>query len=267
IVVEVGSGDQRHLQVMRRDAYVQDVRLPASAGGDKPSLAWRLRSARPGKHTVELTYRADGMSWTADYLAELDDARKALDFSAWATIKNATGASYDGAELTLVSGGAAATRPGAAGRPPPARSTVPAPVRIGHGEAVQVELMPPRARAPARSVILFEAMSDPSASFHAYPGVDCNQFHGAGLWHCHAEIAVELDVPVHSVLPEGRVRLFQRRAGRLEVLTEDPPRGRAGLARIRIAADSDVTGERRAVTCNYDEQGHTIHETVEVKVE
>ncbi|HSR97920.1 MAG TPA: DUF4139 domain-containing protein [Kofleriaceae bacterium] len=266
IVVEIGSGDQRHLQVMRRDAYVQDVRLPASAGGDKPSLAWRLRGARSGKHTVEVTYRADGMSWSADYLAVLDDAGKAIDFSAWATIKNATGASYDGAELTLVSGGAAAVRPGAAGRPPPARFVVPAPVRIGHGEAVQVELVPPRARAPARSVILFEAMADPSPNFQAYPGVDCNQFNGAS-GSGRAEIAVEIDVPAQSVLPEGRVRLFQRRAGRLEVLTEDPLRASAGLARIRVSPDTDVTGERRAVTCNYDEPAHTIHETVEVKVE
>jgi hypothetical protein len=266
IVVEVGSGDQRHLQVMRRDAYVQDVRLPASAGGDKPSLAWRLRGARSGKHTVEVTYRADGMSWTADYLAVLDEAGKAIDFSAWATIKNATGASYDSAELTLVSGGAAAARPGAASRPPPARFTVPAPVRIGHGEAVQVELVPPRARAPARPVILFEAMGDPSTNFQAYPGVDCNQFNGAS-GSGRAEIAVEIDVPAQRVLPEGRVRLFQRRAGRLDVLTEDPLRASAGLARIRVAPDTDVAGERRAMTCNYDEQAHTIHETVEVKVE
>jgi hypothetical protein len=267
IVIEVGTGDQRHLQVMRRDAYVQDVRLPAGAATDRPSLAWRFRTAKPGKHTVEINYRADGMSWTADYLGVLDDAGKTLDFSAWATIKNATGASYDGAELTLVSGGATATRPGASSRPPPARFTVPSQVRIGHGEAVQVELIPPRLRAPARSVIMFEAMPDPSSNFQAYPGADCNQFNGAGPGSGRAEIAVEIDVPAQSVLPEGRVRLFQRRAGRLEVLTEDPLRASAGLARIRIATDTDITGERRAVTCNYDEHGHTIHETIEVKVE
>lgn len=267
IVVEVGSGDQRHLQVMRRDGYVQDVRLPAGAISDRPSLAWRFRTARPGKHTVELTYRADGMSWTADYLAVLDDTGKALDFSAWATIKNASGASYDGAELTLVSGGATATRPGASSRPPPARFTVPAQVRIGHGEAVQVELMPPRLRAPARSVIVFEAMPDPSSNFQAYPGADCNQFNGGGPGSGRAEVDVEIDVPAQSLLPDGRVRLFQRRAGRLEVLTEDPLRAGAGLARIRISPDTDITGERRAVTCNYDERGHTIHETVEVKIE
>ncbi|HEY0988139.1 MAG TPA: hypothetical protein VGD80_13840 [Kofleriaceae bacterium] len=266
IVVEVGAGDQRHLQVMRRDGYVLDLRLPAG-GADKPTLAWRLRTAKPGKHTVEIAYRADGMSWTADYLAVLDEPGKTLDFAAWATIKNATGASYDGAELTLVSGAATAARAGGAGRPTPARFTVAGPVRIGQGEAVQVELIPPRTRAPARSVILFEAMPDPSQSFQAFPGADCNQVNGNGAGGGRAEVAVEIDVPGQTVLPEARARLFQRRAGRLEVLTEDPLRASAGVARVRVSPDTDIAGERRAVTCNYDEHARTVHETIEIKID
>jgi hypothetical protein len=266
IVVEVGSGDHRHLQVMRRDSYALDVRLPAG-GADKPTLAWRLRTAKPGKHTVEISYRADGMSWTADYLAVLDDTGKTLDFTARATIRNATGASYDGAELTLVSGSATAARAGGASRPPPVRFTVPAPVRLGQGDAVQVELIPPRIRTPARPVILFEAMPDPSPSFQAFPGADCNQFNGAGTGAGRAEVAVEIDVPAQTLLPEARARLFQRRGGRLDVLTEDPLRASAGVARIRVSPDSGITGERRAVSCSHDEPARTIHETVEVKID
>src|SRR5262249_19154727 len=55
IVVEVGAGDQRRLQVMRRDGYVQDVRLPAGTTVEKPSLVWRLSSKKPGKHAVEVS--------------------------------------------------------------------------------------------------------------------------------------------------------------------------------------------------------------------
>ena len=111
LVVEVGAGDQRRLQVMRRDGYVQDVRVPAGGGVDRPELVWQLAAKRPGKQTVELSYRADGMSWTADYMAILDDAAKTLDFSAWATVKNASGATFDNAELTLVSGGGRGSMP------------------------------------------------------------------------------------------------------------------------------------------------------------
>src|SRR5262245_42880659 len=72
-VPEGGTGDQRRLQMMRRDGYVQDIKLPAGKQVDKPSLVWRLATKKPGKHTVEVTYRADGLSWAADYLAIFDE--------------------------------------------------------------------------------------------------------------------------------------------------------------------------------------------------
>jgi hypothetical protein len=265
IVVEIGAGDQRHLQVLRRDGFVQDVRLPPGSTGE-PSLAWRLRTQKPGKHTIELSYRADGMSWSADYVAVLDEPGRAVDLTSWATIRNATGASYDAAELTLI-GASADPQPTPASRAPAARFRIPGPVRIGRGDAVQVELVPRRAAVPVRSVILYEAMPDPSPRFQAVPGTECSQFSGAGFGSGHTEVAIELDVPGRTLLPDGKVRLFQRRAGRLEVVSEDPLRSAAGIARIRVVSDSEITGERHAVSCNYDEQRHTIQETLELKIE
>ncbi|HUS33150.1 MAG TPA: hypothetical protein VMZ53_31830, partial [Kofleriaceae bacterium] len=96
------------LQVLRRDGYVQDIRLPVGKSVDKPSLVWRLTAKKPGKHSVEVTYRADGLTWAADYLAIFDEGAKTIDFSAWATLRNSTGTGFDGAELTLVSGGGSA---------------------------------------------------------------------------------------------------------------------------------------------------------------
>jgi len=275
LVIEIGSGDQRHLQVLRRE-LAQDVRLPAGASADKPSLVWRLAARKPGKHAVEITYRADGMSWTADYLAILDDAQKTIDFSAWATIKNATGASYDDAEVVLVSGGVGgpqtdAVTPYVSVPPrfaaPPQRFSVATPVKIGAGEAVQVELLKPRVAAKARSVVTFEAMPDPSPGFQAYPGVDCNQWNATTSSTGRAEVAIELDVPTTAPLPDGRVRMFKRKGERLEVVSEDQLRSSAGVARIRLAPNSDITGERHAVQCTYDERARTIHEKVEVKLE
>ena len=274
IVVEVGTGDQRRLQVMRRDGYVQDVRLPAGANVDKPALVWRLAAKKSGKQTVEVTYRADGMSWTADYLAILDEAAKTIDFSAWATIKNASGATFDNAELTLVSGGAgqSATPVNPYVVTPPRQATpatrfvVPTPVRLGNGESVQVELMTPRSGAKARPVIAFESMPDPSANFQAYPGTDCNQFSTA-VGTGRAEVAIEVDVPATTPLPDGRVRLFKRKGDRLEAVSEDALRTSAGIARIRLSPDGDVTGSRRATSCTTDERTHTIHEKIELVVE
>lgn len=274
IVVEVGSGDARHLQVMRRDGYVQDVRLPNAAGADKPSLVWRLAAKKPGKHTVEISYRAEGMQWSADYLAILDDAQKTIDFSAWATIKNATGATYDAADIVLVHGGATTLVPGAAGaattsRPasPPQRYPVPGPVKIGSGESVQVELLKPRTGAKARSVVAFEAIPDSSPSFQAYPGVDCNQWNASTAASGRAEVAIEIDLPTQGPLPDGRVRMFKRKGDRLDLVSEDQLRSIAGGARIRLAPDNDVVGERHAVSCTYDERTRSLHEKIELKLE
>lgn len=269
IVLEVGTGADRRLSVMRRD-YVQDVRLPAGSG-DRPSLVLRMTGKKPGTHTVELTYRATGLTWSADYLAVLDDAARAVDFSAWATVKNATGASFERAELVLAAGGttpaagAAAGAP-AAGKGGPLRFAVPAPVRLAAGDAVQVELVPARLGAKVVPVVSYEAMEDPSSGYQEAPAIDCTEHSGSGVGGT-SELALELSLPGQVQLPDGRVRLFRRQRDRLELVSEEDLRSSVGAARIKLAGDAEVTGERKAVSCNVDEKAKTIHERVSVRVE
>jgi hypothetical protein len=267
LVIELGAGEQRRLAVMRRDGYVLDVRVPGTSS-DRPSLVWRIATKRPGKHTVELSYRAGGITWSADYLAVLDETGKALDFSAWATVKNSTGATFERAELTLVSGGTLASPQASGARPTPAPLTfaVPSPVRLGAGDSVQVELVPAKTAARVRPIIVYEASTDDSANHQDEPSVDCSagNFGGSGG---RSAVALEVDLPPRTTLPEGRVRLFRKRGDRLEVVSEDVLRSTAGLARIKLAADSDIIGERKAVSCNVDERAHTIEEKIEVRVE
>jgi hypothetical protein len=259
LVVEVGTGDQRRLEMMQRDGFVQSMRLAAGAGVDRPSLVWRVRTARPGRHAVELSYRTEGLAWTADYLAVLNEAGTAIDFAARATIKNATGASFDAAELTLIHSGPQAAGTGA----PPLRFAVATPVRIAQGEAVQIDLVPPRVAARARTVTAVEWPHD-LASATGEPATDCTQ--GGSGEPGQAELMVELDVP-GGTLPEGKARLLRRRAGRLEVVTEEPLHSGAGLARIRIAPTHELTVERRAASCSFDEVAHTLREVIEISIE
>lgn len=272
LVVETGAGDARRLSVlsvMRRDGYVLDVRV-TSAGTDRPTMIWRVVAKKPGKHTVELTYRAEGISWTADYLAVLDEAGTTLDFSAWATLKNATGATFERAELTLVSAGNLAAPVAGTLRPPPVplRFTTPTPVKIAAGDAIQVELIPARTAAKVRRVVTYEAMPDPSLNHQEDPATDCSFHNGAGTDTGRAEIAVELDLPAQTTLPEGRIRLFHRtKAGRLEVASEDVLRSSAGIARIKLAPGGEIIGTRKAQTCRLDERTRTLHEKLEVRIE
>jgi hypothetical protein len=71
---------------------------------DRPTLVSELSSNRPGSQTMELSYLSGGLSWKADYVAELNAADNALDLNGWVTLTNKSGTSYPDARLQLVAG-------------------------------------------------------------------------------------------------------------------------------------------------------------------
>jgi hypothetical protein len=71
---------------------------------DRPTLVSELHSARAGQQTVELSYLSGGLSWKADYVAELNAKDDALDLNGWVTLTNKSGTSYPNAKLQLVAG-------------------------------------------------------------------------------------------------------------------------------------------------------------------
>ena len=71
---------------------------------DRPTLVTELNSARAGEQTVELSYLSGGLSWKADYVAELNAADNALDLNGWVTLTNQSGTAYPNARLQLVAG-------------------------------------------------------------------------------------------------------------------------------------------------------------------
>ncbi len=70
---------------------------------DRPTLSVLFDGAG-GTQTLELSYLTGGLSWKADYVAELAADGKSLDLSGWVTLTNSSGASYDNANLQLVAG-------------------------------------------------------------------------------------------------------------------------------------------------------------------
>ncbi len=70
---------------------------------DRPTLSVLLEAAG-GKQAVELSYLTGGLSWKADYVANLSVDGKSLDLNAWVTLTNRSGAGFDDATLQLVAG-------------------------------------------------------------------------------------------------------------------------------------------------------------------
>ena len=71
---------------------------------DRPTLVVSLNAAQAGEDTLELSYLTAGLSWRADYVAELSKNDDKLDLNGWVTLTNASGATYQNARLQLVAG-------------------------------------------------------------------------------------------------------------------------------------------------------------------
>ena len=71
---------------------------------DRPTLVTLLNSGADKPQQLELSYLTGGLSWQADYVAELSPGDDQLDLSGWVTLTNKSGATYGDATLQLVAG-------------------------------------------------------------------------------------------------------------------------------------------------------------------
>ena len=71
---------------------------------DRPTLVLQLHSDKSGEQQLELAYLTSGLSWRADYVAQLSEDDRKLDLSGWVTLTNLSGTSYRSARLQLVAG-------------------------------------------------------------------------------------------------------------------------------------------------------------------
>lgn len=71
---------------------------------EKPTLTLLVESATEGQQQLELSYLSGGLSWKADYIAELNQQENRIDLQGWVTLNNSSGGRYDNATLQLVAG-------------------------------------------------------------------------------------------------------------------------------------------------------------------
>jgi hypothetical protein len=70
----------------------------------RPTLVVDADSAAAGPAMAELSYLTGGLSWQADYVAELAADEKTMDINGWVTLTNQSGTTYRDARLQLVAG-------------------------------------------------------------------------------------------------------------------------------------------------------------------
>ncbi|MCF7802405.1 MAG: DUF4139 domain-containing protein [Candidatus Marinimicrobia bacterium] len=92
-------------EVIQRN-FVANIKCPEPRERlySKPTLQWLVEAATPGKFPLDLSYLTRGMSWQAEYVAELNDTENRLNISSWINLDNRSGARFDNAKLKLVAG-------------------------------------------------------------------------------------------------------------------------------------------------------------------
>jgi hypothetical protein len=155
---------------------------------DRPTLSVLLEGAG-GQQSLELSYLTGGISWKADYVANLTPDGRAMDLAGWVTLTNRSGAAYADAALQLVAGTVNRVRP-----PQP---------RMAYG-------MP----APAPLAMKSEAAEEPLMDYHLYSferptSIEDNQTKQLALLSARA-------IPVrHEYLLTGSEYYYRGRHGQI----------------------------------------------------
>ena len=71
---------------------------------DRPTLVLQLNSPTSKQQQLQLSYLTGGLSWKADYVAELSQNDDSVDLTGWVTLNNHSGTTYKNAKLQLVAG-------------------------------------------------------------------------------------------------------------------------------------------------------------------
>ena len=275
------------------------VRFPDLPGGlnTRPTLVWDVSSPAGGTQKTRVTYQTGGITWWADYNLTFNEGADAnsglLDLSAWVSIINQSGATFDNARLKLIAGDVNRVQPEAdlrARREVMMKAsiadeavagfaqkdffefhlyTLGRPTTLPNNSTKQIELFDQAKQIPAKKVLTYYGAPQPY--FYPTPYTDRNM--GVAM-NTKVDVYLEfkndkqygLGVP----LPAGRLRVSQldKADGSMEFIGEDKidhtPKDEQ--VHIKLGSAFDVVGERRQVNFSIDTNAKVMEEEIEVKL-
>ena len=264
----------------------------------KPTLNWVLQTDQSGPLQAELAYVTGGMNWKADYNIVAPENGDVLDLTAWVTLTNNSGKTFENARLKLMAGDVSKIDPNR-GRAYDAiyarqsmnesRSNQPG---VTERTFDEYHLYSLANRSTLRDretkqVEFTRASGVKSSQIYVYDGVqiDRNRYNGynydnirneqnygtqsqtkVGVMREFANTRANgLGIP----LPKGRMRFYRRDAdGQLEFTGENiidhTPQGET--VRVSTGNAFDLVGERKRTAYKIDTDKRFLDETFEIKV-
>ena len=229
---------------------------------DKPTLVISLINPVAGAQELELSYLSGGLSWRADYVAELNASDAALDLNGWVTLTNQSGAAYPNAKLQLVAGDVNRVRdlPSPAPRAVMAKMqdmaaanemqqeslfeyhlyTLPRPTTLAENQTKQVALLSASA-VPVRKEFLLQGANYYYSSQYGEIGQKLK----VGVF---VEFKNSTDNKLGLPLPKGVVRVYKKdSAGNAQFIGEDSidhtPKNET--VRLKLGEAFDVTADKK----------------------
>jgi hypothetical protein len=275
------------------------VRFPDLPGGlnTRPTLVWDISSPAGGTQKTRVTYQTGGVTWWADYNLIFNEGADAntglLDLSAWVSIINQSGATYQDAKLKLIAGDVNRVQPDTTGNmrrevmmkamAAPAMDasfvqkdffefhlyTLGRPTTLPNNSTKQIELFDQAKQIPAKKVLTYYGAAQPY--FYPSPYTDRNM--GIEMnkkVDVYLEFKNDKQYGLGVPLPAGRLRVSQldKADGSLEFIGEDKidhtPKDE--MVHVKLGSAFDVVGERRQVNFSVDTTAKVMEEEIEVKL-
>ncbi|HUL95347.1 MAG TPA: hypothetical protein VLT89_05015 [Usitatibacter sp.] len=272
------------------------VRLPSLPGGliSKPALVWDVETATGGAHKARFSYQTGGMTWWTDYNLTYSEPKPgacSVDVSAWVTLVNQSGASFDAAKLKLIAGDVQRAQPEpqakaiypAAAAPMAERAagfqekaffeyhlyTLGRPTSLAQNSTKQIELFPTASQVGCEKALVYYGQ----AGTYAYGGLNIDRNPGVTS---NRKVDVYLRVKNAAAnglgipLPAGKLRVSKLDPAdrSLEFVGEDliGHTPREETVQVKLGSAFDVVGERRQVDFRVDSTAKWMEEDIEVKV-
>jgi hypothetical protein len=293
----LGAGDGLTLQL--EDGSVQairnysNIRFSQLPGGliTHPTLEWLLSSPSGGEQETRISYETRGMTWWADYNIVYDESEDcSMDLSAWVSIINQSGASYENAKLKLIAGDVNRAEAKSPRRDVVYKMAMAEEEAGGFAEKSffeyhmytlgretslpdkstrQIELMPVARNIQCEKELVFAPTMDmPYRGYQQYDQ-DYGRY-GNGDINVYLRFSNEDSQNLGIPLPAGRIRVNQEDTsdGSLEFIGEDvidhTPRNEDVL--IEMGNSFDVVGERKQTDFRVDLGSRNLWETFEIRL-
>lgn len=273
-----------------------NIRFPKLPEGliTKPTLFWKVNARSGGNHQIEASYQTTGITWWADYIANYKEGANAnsgsLDLSAWVSIINKAGASFNNSKLKLVAGDVNRAKPQY--RHSKSRRayntmalesadagfqeksffeyhmyTLGRSVDIPNNSTKQIELFPVAMDVPVEKEYIYYSASQP---FYGHTVTNKAELSSNKKVDVFLKFKNSKDQNLGIPLPSGRIRVNQIDTAddSMEFVGEDiidhTPKDEG--IRIRMGNAFDIVGERQQTDFYIDHSRKIMEETIKIKV-